>query len=87
MFSGKGISHLVEIPDGVKKIRVSLRMRAPNFEALPLPGSHKAGVHLYLENSIGKLVGAPKTQEMASFCMDLLEMSGAIWRRTDDGLR
>ena len=31
------------------------------------------------ENSIGKLVGAPKTQEMASFCMDLLEMSGAIW--------
>ena len=31
------------------------------------------------ENSIGKLVGAPKNQEMASFCMDLLEMSGAIW--------
>ena len=31
------------------------------------------------ENSIGKLGGAPKTQEMASFCMDLLEMSGAIW--------
>jgi len=31
------------------------------------------------ENSIGKLVGAPKTQEMASFCMDLLEMTGAIW--------
>lgn len=31
------------------------------------------------ENSIGKLVGAPKTQDMASFCMDLLEMTGAIW--------
>ena len=31
------------------------------------------------ENSIGKLVGAPKTQDMASFCMDLLEESGAIW--------
>ena len=31
------------------------------------------------ENSIGKLVGAPKNQEMASFCMDLMEMNGAIW--------
>ena len=31
------------------------------------------------ENSIGKLVGAPKYQEMASFCMDLMEMNGAIW--------
>ena len=31
------------------------------------------------ENSIGKLVGAPKSQAMASFCMDLMEMSGAIW--------
>ncbi|MEZ5560667.1 MAG: acyl-CoA dehydrogenase family protein [Pseudomonadales bacterium] len=31
------------------------------------------------ENSIGKLVGAPKTQDMASFAMDLLEQSGAIW--------
>jgi acyl-CoA dehydrogenase len=30
------------------------------------------------ENSIGKAVGAPKTQDMASFCMDLLEMSGAV---------
>ncbi len=30
------------------------------------------------ENSIGKAVGAPKTQDMASFCMDLLEMTGAI---------
>jgi acyl-CoA dehydrogenase len=30
------------------------------------------------ENSIGKAVGAPKTQDMASFCMDLLEMAGAI---------
>ena len=31
------------------------------------------------ENSIGKLDGAPKNQEMASFCMDLMEMNGAIW--------
>ena len=31
------------------------------------------------ENSIGKLVGAPKTQDMASFAIDLLESSGAIW--------
>ncbi|HAR30206.1 MAG TPA: acyl-CoA dehydrogenase [Gammaproteobacteria bacterium] len=30
------------------------------------------------ENSIGKLVGAPKTQDMASFAMDLLEQAGAI---------
>ncbi len=30
------------------------------------------------ENSIGKLVGAPKTQDMASFALDLLEMSGAV---------
>ena len=31
------------------------------------------------ENSIGKLVGAPKQQDMASFALDLLESSGAIW--------
>lgn len=31
------------------------------------------------ENSISKLVSAPKAQEMASFCIDLLEMSGAMW--------
>lgn len=31
------------------------------------------------ENSIGKLVGAPKLQDIASFCMDLLEEHGAIW--------
>ena len=31
------------------------------------------------ENSIGKLVGAPKLQDMASFALDLLETSGAIW--------
>ena len=31
------------------------------------------------ENSIGKLVGAPKTQDMANFCLDLLEQSGAMW--------
>jgi len=30
------------------------------------------------ENSIGKLVGAPKTQDMASFAIDLLEQSGAV---------
>ena len=30
------------------------------------------------ENSIGKLVGAPKSQDMASFAMDLMEMTGAI---------
>ncbi len=30
------------------------------------------------ENSIGKYVGASKTQDMASFAMDLLEMSGAL---------
>ncbi len=31
------------------------------------------------EMSIGKLVGAPKLQQLASFCMDLLEMTGAVW--------
>jgi alkylation response protein AidB-like acyl-CoA dehydrogenase len=31
------------------------------------------------ENSIGKLVAAPMTQDMASFAMDLMEMSGAVW--------
>lgn len=31
------------------------------------------------ENSIGKLVGAPQLQQISSFCMDLLEASGAIW--------
>jgi alkylation response protein AidB-like acyl-CoA dehydrogenase len=31
------------------------------------------------ENSIGKLVSAPKTQDIASFALDLLEASGAIW--------
>ncbi|MBN85044.1 MAG: acyl-CoA dehydrogenase family protein [Pseudomonadales bacterium] len=30
------------------------------------------------ENSIGKYVGASKTQDMASFAMDLLELSGAV---------
>jgi acyl-CoA dehydrogenase len=30
------------------------------------------------ENSIGKLVGAPKTQDMASFAIDLLEQAGVI---------
>ena len=31
------------------------------------------------QSSLGKLVGAPKTQDMASFAIDLMEMSGAIW--------
>jgi alkylation response protein AidB-like acyl-CoA dehydrogenase len=31
------------------------------------------------ENSIGKLVSAPNTQDIASFALDLLEASGAIW--------
>jgi alkylation response protein AidB-like acyl-CoA dehydrogenase len=30
------------------------------------------------QNSMGKLVDAPKTQDMASFAMDLLEQSGVI---------
>ena len=30
------------------------------------------------ENSIGKLVGAPKSQDMANFAMDLMELTGAI---------
>ena len=34
------------------------------------------------ENSIGKLVGAPKTQDMASFAIDLMEQSGAQWDDT-----
>ena len=33
------------------------------------------------ENSIGKLVGAPKQQDMASFALDLMEANGAIWDR------
>ena len=31
------------------------------------------------ETSIGKLVGPPMSQDMASFAMDLLEMTGAVW--------
>ena len=31
--------------------------------------------------SIGKLVGAPKLQSIASFCMDLLEEHGVLWGR------
>ena len=31
------------------------------------------------ENSIGKLVAAPMSQDMASFAMDLMETSGAVW--------
>ncbi len=37
------------------------------------------------ENSIGKLVGAKKTQDMASFAMDLLEQQGIVRdRKTDE---
>ena len=41
------------------------------------------------ENSIGKLVGASKLQDMSSFAMDLLELSGAVRDREfviDEGL-
>jgi acyl-CoA dehydrogenase len=38
------------------------------------------------ENSIGKLVGAPKTQDMASFAIDLLEQSGVLWDKETDEL-
>lgn len=31
------------------------------------------------ENSIGKLVGAPKTQELTSFAIDLMEQAGIAW--------
>ena len=33
------------------------------------------------ENSIGKLVNAPKAQDMASFAMDLLDMGGMVDRQ------
>lgn len=36
------------------------------------------------ENSISKLVGAAKTQDMASFAMDLLEMQGVLAENPDD---
>ncbi|MFT5141370.1 MAG: acyl-CoA dehydrogenase, partial [Rhodothermales bacterium] len=37
------------------------------------------------ENSIGKLVGAPKTQDLASFAIDLMEQAGVMWTPgTDD---
>ena len=31
------------------------------------------------ENSIGKLVGAPKSQDLASFAIDLMEQAGIMW--------
>ena len=31
------------------------------------------------ENSIGKLVSAPKTQDLSSFAIDLMEQAGIIW--------
>ena len=46
----------------------------------PSPGGDIPGP----ENSIGKLVGASKTQDMTSFAMDLMELSGAV---TDPELR
>jgi len=53
---GKAISQLVQLPEGTGKIQVSLRLRAPDLKALDLPGAHKAGVHLYLEDAAGKLI-------------------------------
>ena len=41
------------------------------------------------ENSIGKLVGAPKTQELSSFAIDLMEQAGIGWtpgRQDDENL-
>lgn len=35
------------------------------------------------ENSIGKLVGAKKTQDIASFCLELLGMAGATMEETE----
>ena len=31
------------------------------------------------ENSIGKLVGAPLTQDLASFAIDLMDQAGILW--------
>ena len=39
------------------------------------------------ENSIGKLVNAPKAQEIASFAMDLLDMGGVIMDKDTAPLR
>jgi alkylation response protein AidB-like acyl-CoA dehydrogenase len=36
------------------------------------------------ENSIGKLVGAPKTQDLASFAIDLMEQAGVMWAPGND---
>jgi len=36
------------------------------------------------ENSIGKLVGAPKTQDLASFAIDLMEQAGVMWSPGND---
>ncbi|MFT7686806.1 MAG: acyl-CoA dehydrogenase [Candidatus Azotimanducaceae bacterium] len=36
------------------------------------------------ENSIGKLVGAPKSQDLASFAIDLKEQAGIIWEPGED---
>src|SRR5262249_56746989 len=39
------------------------------------------------ENSIGKLVNAPKAQEIASFAMDLLDMGGVVMDKDAAPLR
>jgi len=36
------------------------------------------------ENSIGKLVGAPKTQDLSSFAIDLMEQAGVAWTPGSD---
>jgi len=36
------------------------------------------------ENSIGKLVGAPKSQDLASFAIDLKEQAGIVWEEGED---
>ena len=38
------------------------------------------------ENSIGKLVGAPKSQDLASFSIDLMEQAGVMWAPDSDDL-
>jgi acyl-CoA dehydrogenase len=38
------------------------------------------------ENSIGKLVGAPLTQDLASFAIDLMDQAGILWSPESDAL-
>jgi alkylation response protein AidB-like acyl-CoA dehydrogenase len=37
------------------------------------------------ENSIGKLVGAPKSQDLSSFAIDLMEQAGVAWTPGGEG--